>query len=63
MIDPKAAPTLDAVEPDAEEEGRSGQPGSKLYILGHSVGDAVGEVCAAGLDMAGSILGGIVDGL
>lgn len=61
--DPKAPPALDPAEPAAEDEDRIGQPGSKLDILGHSVGDAVGEVCAAGLDIAGSVIGGMIDGI
>ncbi len=65
MMDLKIPSTSDPDEPAAEEEGQNGQPNSKLDILGESVGDAVGigEVCSAGLDIAGSVIGGILDGI
>ncbi len=63
MMDPKVPSTPDPDEPAAEEEGQNGHPSSKLDILGHSVGDAVGEACSAGLDIAGSVISGILDGI
>ncbi|MCZ8376948.1 MAG: hypothetical protein O9342_16365 [Beijerinckiaceae bacterium] len=63
MTDQDQPPAPELVDSDEEESGQNGQPGSKIDILGHAVGDAVGEVCAAGLDLAGSILGGVLDGI
>ncbi|WP_284177908.1 hypothetical protein [Rhabdaerophilum sp. SD176] len=61
--DPNSPSTPDPAELAADGEEGNEQPGSRLDILGNAVGDAVGEVCAAGLDLAGSILGGVLDGI
>lgn len=63
MTDPDKPTAPDAADPAEAEQEENSQWSTTLDLAGQAGADLVGELCSSALDVAGSILGGICDGL